>query len=211
MNGRTLRSIDMQRDLGVQVDRSLKVAVQVDKVVKKAYSILAFIGRGIEYKDRHIMLQLYRTLVRPHLEYCMQFWSLHYQKDVDALERVQKRFTRTLPGMEDFSNEEKLDRLRLFSLECRRSRGDLKEVYKIVNGVESMNIFPRVEGSITRGHIFKVQGEFKKDVQGKFFTIWVVSAWHALPEEVVEANAITAFKKHLDKYTNRKGIEGYTS
>ena len=93
------------------------MARQVDKVVKKAYGMLAFIGRGIEYKNLQVMLQLYRTLVRPHLEYCVQFWLPHYQKDVDALERVQKRFTRMLPGMEGISHEERLDKLGLFSLE----------------------------------------------------------------------------------------------
>ena len=60
---------------------------------------------------------LHRTLVRPHLEYCVQFWSPHYWKDVGALERVQKRFTRMLPGLEDISYEEMLDKLSLFSLE----------------------------------------------------------------------------------------------
>ena len=74
INGRTVRSIDTQRDLRVQVHRSLKVAAQVEKVVKKAYGMLAFIGRGIEYKSWQIMLQLYKVLVRPHLECCVQFW-----------------------------------------------------------------------------------------------------------------------------------------
>jgi len=67
VNGRTLQSIDRQRDLGVQVHRSLKVAMQVEKVVKKAYSMLAFIGRGTEFKNWQVMLQLYRTLLRPYL------------------------------------------------------------------------------------------------------------------------------------------------
>eukprot|EP00061_Rhincodon_typus_P003342 g19860.t1 len=106
VNDRSIRSIDMQRNLCVQVYRSLKVAAQVDKVVKKAYGILAFIRRGNEYKDRQVMLQL-----RPHLECRVQFWSPHYQKDVDVSERVQKMFTRMLPGMGDFSYEERLDRL----------------------------------------------------------------------------------------------------
>ena len=59
----------------------------------------------------------FRTLVRPHLEYSVQFWSPHYQKDVEALERVQKRFTRMMPGMEGISYEERLEKLGLFSLE----------------------------------------------------------------------------------------------
>eukprot|EP00061_Rhincodon_typus_P014905 g42279.t1 len=65
-----------------------------------AGELLAFIGRGIEFKSREAKLQLYKTLVRPHLEYCVQFWSPHYRKDVEALETVQRRFTRMLPGLE---------------------------------------------------------------------------------------------------------------
>jgi len=52
----------------------------VEKIVKKAYRMLAFIGRGIEFKNWQVVLQFYGTLVRPHLEYCVQFWSLHYQR-----------------------------------------------------------------------------------------------------------------------------------
>ncbi|MBB6707153.1 hypothetical protein H7E98_18015 [Proteus mirabilis] len=74
-NGRILGSVDEQRDLGVHVHRSLKVATQVNSAVKKAYGVLAFIGRGIEFWSPEIMLQLYKTLVQPHLEYCVQFWS----------------------------------------------------------------------------------------------------------------------------------------
>ena len=65
------------------------------------------------------------------MENCVQFWSPHCQKDVEALERVQKRFTRMLPGMEGISYEERLNKLGLFSLERQRLRSDLIEVYKL--------------------------------------------------------------------------------
>eukprot|EP00061_Rhincodon_typus_P012832 g38819.t1 len=174
--------------------------------------MLAFIGRGIEYKGREVMLQLYKTLVRPHIEYWVQFWSSHYQKDMNALEKVQKRFTRMLPGMGEFSYEERLDRLGLFSLEGRRLRDNLIEVYKIVNDmdrVESMSLFPRVEGSINRGQEVS-GGKFKTDVR---------QAFHAKGDECLECaarggdgnNTIAAFKKQLDECTNGKGIEAYRS
>lgn len=124
VKGRVLKTVEEQRDLGVHIHRSLKVATQVDRAVKKAFSVLAFINRGLEFKSHGVMLQLYRTLVRPHLEYCVQFWSPHYKKDVEALERVQRRFTRMLPGLEGRSYEERLRELGLFSLERRRLRGD---------------------------------------------------------------------------------------
>ncbi|PJG57360.1 hypothetical protein CUC53_18445, partial [Aeromonas cavernicola] len=66
---------EIQRDLGVLVHQSLKVNEQVQKAVKKANGMLAFITKGIEYKSKEILLHLYRALVRPHLEYCIQFWS----------------------------------------------------------------------------------------------------------------------------------------
>ena len=112
------------------------MATQVAKVIKKAHGMLAFISQGIEYRSWEIMLQRYKTLVRLHLEYCVQFWSPHYQKDVEALERVPRRFTRMLPGLKDIDYEERLNKLGLFSLERRRLRGDLIEVYKITRGID---------------------------------------------------------------------------
>jgi len=153
MKGRTLGSSVEQRDLSVFVHRSLKAEGHVSRVVKKACGTLASINRGIDYKSREVMLEMYRTLVRPQLEYCVQFWSPHYVKDVIALEGVQRRFTRMLHGMEHLNYEERLDRLGLFLL-----RGDLIEVYTIMRGMDRVDknqLFPLVEGSVMRGHRFK--------------------------------------------------------
>ena len=99
-----------------------------------------------------------------------------------------------LPGLEDMDYEERLNKLGLFSLERRRMRGDLIEVYKIVTGldrVHSQSLFPRAGGSITRRHRLRVRGgKFKRDVKGRFFSHTVVNAWNTLPEEVVEADSI---------------------
>ena len=89
--------------------QSLKVSVQVQQAVKKANGMLAFIARGFEYRDRDVLLQLYRALVRPHLEYCVQFWCPYLRKDVLAIEGVQR-----IPGMAGLSYEERLSRLGLY-------------------------------------------------------------------------------------------------
>ena len=118
-----------------------------------------------------------------------------------------------LPGLDGLSYKERLDRQGLFSLERRRLRGDLIEVYKIMRGTDQLDsqyIFPKVGESKTRGHRFKVRGERYKRVQrGNFFTQRVVSVWNKLPEVVVEAGTILNFKKRLDSYMGKMGIEGY--
>ena len=106
-------------------------------------------------------MELYRILVRPQLEHCVQFWSPHYRKDVIALEEVRRIFTRMLPGIVHLSYEETLSRLGLFSLEQRRLRGNLIEVCKIMRDMDKVDkehLFPLVEGSVTSGHKLKVRG-----------------------------------------------------
>ena len=93
------------------------------------------------------------------MEYCVQIWSFYYRKDIIKLESVQKRFTRMLPGLDGLSYKERLDKLGFISLERRRLRGDLIEVYKImrrIDKVDSQYLFPKVGESKTRGHRFKV-------------------------------------------------------
>eukprot|EP00061_Rhincodon_typus_P008447 g31049.t1 len=90
----------------------------------------------IEYRSSKVMLQLWRTLVVPLLDYCIQFWSLCYKKDVVQLERIQKKNYKDVARVKGLSYGKKLNRLGLFSLECWRLTGDLIEVYKIMRGMD---------------------------------------------------------------------------
>jgi len=88
------------------------------------------IKRTITYKDLKIMLNLYiyKTLIRPHVEYYVSPWIPYYKKDKELLEKVQRRFTKMIKGMKGMSYEERLQKLKLWSLEERRNRQDCGSV-----------------------------------------------------------------------------------
>jgi len=90
------------------------------------------------FRHPDIMLRLYKSLVRPHLEYCTAAWSPHYCKDKELIERVQRRFTRMIPDLEDLPYEQTLAKTKLWSLEHRRTRADLIVVYKIIYGLSTV-------------------------------------------------------------------------
>ena len=103
--------------------------------MKTANRVLGMIKRTFSVRDENIILPLFKSLVRPHLEYGVRAWRPNYRKDINLLEGVQRRATKLISSLKDKAYENRLSYLKLKTLETRRLRGDLIEVYKILKGL----------------------------------------------------------------------------
>jgi len=106
----------------------------------KVMKVLGMIKRTIRFKDLRVMLSLYKPLVRPYVECCISVWNPHYKKDKELIEKVQRRFTKMINNMEGKPYEEKLYCLKLWTLDERRNRQDLIEVFKMCNGLSRLKL-----------------------------------------------------------------------
>ena len=200
INGVTLENCGLVKDLGVYVNSDLKPSNHCSKIVSKASSRSALVFKAFLCRHRDFLLRMFCTYVRPILEYNSVCWSPCLVKDIIKVESVQRRYTKRIPGLQNLSYSQRLVLLGLDSLELRRLRTDLIEVFKIVHGLNGLNFNDFFEYSTnhTRGHSFKLYPiKYHKNVRKFYFADRVVKIWNALKFEVVDALTLDSFKRKL--------------
>ena len=202
-----LATTTVEKDLGIYTRNDLKPARQCTAAAAKASSVLGIIRRNFRTLNIENFKLLYKTYIRPHLEYCIQAWSPHLAKDIACLESVQRRATQIVAGFRNKPYEERLKLLGLTTLERRRTRGDLIETFKILTGRESVDrelFFTKSQkGRNMRGHSLKLfKPRCNTTLRQNSFSMRIIDDWNKLPQHVIDATSVNAFKNALDKHWN---------
>ena len=136
--GVVLEEVKVEKNVGVMISDDLKPSIQCNTAAKKANVILGEMARSFTYRDKTVWLRLYKTYIRPHIEYAVQAWSPWTQQDIKVLEEVQQQAVRMVSGHHSQTYQGRLLELGMMTLEERRVRGDMLRTWKILHGHDNV-------------------------------------------------------------------------
>ncbi len=209
ISGNLLKTVLSTKDLGVIFDSKLNFSEHCNTVVSKGFSRVHMLLKCFHSRDRVLQIKLFNTFVRPILEYNSPVWSPHFVKDIVALERVQKYFTKNLRGLRHMSYEQRLAILNQPTLQSRRHRADLIFLYKILHNMVDANLKSLFVLSsdvtscthILRGNVYKLYAPKPRTDLLKYSYVYrVIKSWNALPSMVCESQSISVFKHRLSQH-----------
>ena len=197
----TIKKSDGEKDLGVLVDEKLMFSKHIEAMVQKANKVLGILKRSFKHVPVKEYVMLYKSIVRSILEYANVVWNPILERDKDNIEKIQRRFTKSITQYCDLSYSQRLQSLNLPTLKFRRLRGDLLQTYKIINKEDIMkDIFQFNTDDRTRGHSCKMaKTRNYSRIRGNFFSQRVVNPWNKLSEKAVTAKSMNEMKNCIDK------------
>ena len=197
-----IESCTSEKDLGVTFDPMLTFDIHIHNIVNKANRMLGIIKRTFSYLNKDTFLKLFKSFVRPHLEYANVIWSPYLKRQSIYVENVQRRATKLLRCCKNMSYYERLKHLRLHSLKGRRARGDLIQLFKIYNGIDDIpfhSLFSEVPCSNTRNSEGKIFVKHcKTNLRKNTFSNRVITNWNTLPFSIKNAKSLNDFKVFID-------------
>ena len=208
-----LMATDKEKDVGVIISKNLKPNNHVLKAASTANRVLGLISRSIHFRDKKVWIDMYKTYVRPHLEYAVQCWSPWSNADIRSLEKVQERVINMCSCLKGNNYEEKLREVKLMSLEDRRTRADMILTWKILNkkiDVDETTWFTRLNANNTRETRLTHSGlnlsvpRTSLEIRRNFFSARVPNTWNQLPEKVKVATSVSSFKHLYDHWHEQR-------
>src|SRR6266536_750284 len=209
ISAQPLNVADQVKDLGVIIEADLKFKAHIAQITLKASQRSYLIYRSFLSRDMSNLIRVFKVYVRPLLENLSPIWSPHYINLIQSVEKIQKSFTKRLPGLRKLSYGHRLENCKLQSLEHRRLVADLILTYNIVRGNVSThfdNYFSYNLNKYSRGHSLRLQVlQSNSDIRKYFFANRIVKVWNSLPDHLVLSPSISKFKRsinviNLDKF-----------
>ena len=205
-----LQKVTEEKDLGVIVDENLNFRKHISGKIAKANSLVFLIKHTFKHLNADMFKMLFKSLVRPHLEYASTVWSPYYKTDIENLEKVQRRATKFITEISELPYRDRLQYLDLPTLQYRRLRQDLLFIYKYINDllsldtqthckscIHSTSMFMPSNSQNTRGHNQKLQIVHHLGVRNKFLTTRAIPFWNNLSPKTVNSTSINIFKNSL--------------
>ena len=201
-----------EKDLGINFDNKLKFSSHVHLIVAKANSRVGIIRRNFCNLNPEVFLPLYKSLIRPLLEYGSVVWNSISKGDQEEIEKVQRRATKLVRSISHLPYSTRLKHLKLDSLVYRRRRSDVIQVYRIlkeIDNIDSASFFTMNQDTRTRGHSLKLSKiRAISSIRSNSFSIRVVNDWNNLKESTISSPTLNSFKTalkqewadHPDKY-----------
>ena len=140
LSSHVIEQVDSMKDIGVTIDSNLTFNEHINIKIYTANKILGIIRRSYRFLNCETFLPLYRSMVRSHFDYAVSVWDPYKIKHISDIEDVQRRATKLIPEIKNLSYPERLRKLKLLTLSYRRIRGQMIEVYKIINNIYDKNV-----------------------------------------------------------------------
>ena len=201
IDGTAIETVTTEKDIGFWITEDLSTATHIHKARCKAIGEIDRIRRNFSYIDKRAFCILYNQRVRPHLDYGMTACPPDSSADAKLLERVQSKATALVQGLKGLNAEERRKTLGLMTLEQRRERGDLIEVYKILKDQTRIDPaqFWEVRQARNGARLVKELAANGKRQRQNFVTYRIIQKWNLLPTEVKMAPSLESFKGRLDE------------
>ena len=201
MNGAMIDTVSVEKDIGFWISDDLSTSTHVNKARCKALAEIARIRRNFTYIDKRAFCVLYNQRIRPHLDYGMTACPPGTAAAAKMLEAVQSKATAMVWGLKSLNSEERRKKLGLMTLNQRRDRGDLIEVFKMLNGMTRINpeMFWEVRDARGGPRLVKEMAENGRKQRHTFFSYRVIQKWNLLPADLKMAKSIDSFKNRLDE------------
>ena len=171
-------------------------------IVNKARKYLGMIQRTFYFKESDIILSLFKSHVRPLLDYCSIIWCPYRLKNSKLIEGIQRSLTKRLPNMKHLSYKDSLRKLYLLSMHARRIRYKLIFLYKLINGhldLDPTVFFEFHHNYSTRGNDSKIRAQFALlDLRQHFFCVDVIPYWNNMTKSEISVSTVQLFKKSVD-------------